>query len=85
VSEISNEFKKAIGVIATQLAEEKLGRSLYANIIMLGALAAATGFVSLSALRKALEGNVPVNTLAKNLKALEYGYMSVATLADNKR
>lgn len=85
VAEISSEFNKAIGVSATQMAEEKLGRSLYANIIMLGALAAATGFVSLNALRKALEGNVPANTLATNLKALEHGFMSVASLADDKR
>ena len=68
------EFKRTLGIRATEMAEEKLGRALFANIIMLGALAGAAEVVSLKALSKALEGNVPPPTLEKNREALELGF-----------
>ena len=59
---------------ATRMAEGLLGAALYANIIMLGALAGATDLVGLKALSGALEGNVPPKTLGTNREALELGY-----------
>jgi Pyruvate/2-oxoacid:ferredoxin oxidoreductase gamma subunit len=42
---------------------------------MLGALAAITGQISLTALENSLQGNVPDKTLESNLAALKKGYM----------
>jgi len=61
-------------IAATRLAEAELGRALFANIIMLGALAAVTGVVSLEALGNALVGNVPEATLERNRAALSLGH-----------
>lgn len=77
IKEIASNFKQTIGVAATRMAEEELGRSLFANIIMIGALAGATGIVSLDSLSRALEGNVPAKTLEKNRQALKRGFECV--------
>ena len=61
-------------VEATRLAEDRFGRSLYANIVMLGALAALTGVVSLDALKQSLTGNVPDKTIEQNMAALTAGW-----------
>lgn len=79
VEKIPSDFKHTIGVGATRMAEEEFGRSLFANIIMLGALAGTTDMVALDALSRALEGNVPPKTLETNLKALKRGFESVNT------
>jgi 2-oxoglutarate ferredoxin oxidoreductase subunit gamma len=67
-------MQKVYAVEATRIAEEKLGRALFANIIMLGALSAVSGLVTLDALRKCLVGNVPPKTLDQNRTALQTGY-----------
>lgn len=77
VENIPPDFEHTIGVGATRMAEEEFGRSLFANIIMLGALAGATGMVTLDALSRALKGNVPPKTLETNRKALACGFESV--------
>jgi len=64
---------RALAVPATRIAEEEFGRALFANIVMLGALAGATGIVSADALAAALEGNVPPKTLDTNRAALARG------------
>ncbi|MGD8563370.1 MAG: 2-oxoacid:acceptor oxidoreductase family protein [Desulfarculaceae bacterium] len=74
VRRLPKEAARVYQVEATRLAEDELGASLFANIIMLGALAAVSGLVSLPALEKALPGNVPPQTLETNLKALHRGY-----------
>lgn len=61
-------------VPATQIAQDEFGRALFANIIMLGALAAVTEMISLEGLSKTLDGNVPAKTLDTNRKALQRGY-----------
>jgi 2-oxoglutarate ferredoxin oxidoreductase subunit gamma len=74
IEEIPLNFKHTVGIAATSMAEEEFGRSLFANIIMLGALAGATGMVGFEALSLALEGNVPPKTLDTNRKALKRGF-----------
>lgn len=69
---------KAFRLEATKMAEEELGAALYANIIMLGALAKASGAVSLESLAQALEGNVPPKTLENNRRALKMGFEAVS-------
>jgi len=66
--------KRFYPVAATSVAEAEFGRALFANIIMLGALSAVTGTVSLGSLEQALEGNVPPKTLDQNRRALRKGY-----------
>ena len=61
-------------VEATWIAEDKLGKVLFADIVMLGALAAVTRFVSLEALENSLKGNVPPKTIEQNRTALKKGY-----------
>jgi len=74
VEEIEPDFQHTIGIAATRIAEEEFGRSLFANIIMLGALAGVTGVVGFEALSLALDGNVPPETLEINRKALKRGF-----------
>ncbi|KIX13322.1 2-oxoacid:acceptor oxidoreductase family protein [Dethiosulfatarculus sandiegensis] len=73
--------KKAHPIPATREAETKLGKALFANIIMLGGFCALTSMVSLDSLKKALKGNVPPQTLAKNQMALDLGYELAKGLA----
>lgn len=61
-------------VPATRMAEEKLGRKVVANIIMLGFFTALTPYVSLSAMHKALKSSIPKGTEDLNLNAFELGY-----------
>jgi len=77
VETIPLDFKNTIGIGATRIAEEEFGRALFANIIMLGALAGSTDIVALDALTRALEGNVPAKTLETNREALKRGFETV--------
>ncbi len=74
IKDLPEKLQKVFPVEATRFAEEELGRSLFANIIMLGALSAISGLVPLEALEKSLEGNVPPKTLSQNRTALKKGY-----------
>ena len=58
---------------ATSEARNTLGRVIVANIVMLGALVAATGIVSESAIEKAVLDSVPKGTEKLNLAALKRG------------
>jgi len=74
INKIPENLKRVYRVEATKIAEEEFGRSLFANIIMLGALSAISGMIELESLEKSLEGNVPAKTLEANRKALARGY-----------
>jgi 2-oxoglutarate ferredoxin oxidoreductase subunit gamma len=56
------------------VAREALGRDIVANIIMIGALVAATGVVSREAIEKAILDSVPKGTEELNLKAMRKGF-----------
>ena len=58
---------------ATQTAEEKVGRKIVANIVMLGSFVKATGLISEEAAKKAILDSVPQGTEELNLKAFEEG------------
>jgi len=62
-----------IGISATGVAKNELGREIVANIIMLGALSGATSVVSGPALEKAILDSVPKGTEDLNLKAMKRG------------
>ena len=58
---------------ATSEARNTLGKVIVANIIMLGALVAATGIVSEGAIEKAVLDSVPKGTEQLNIAALKKG------------
>jgi 2-oxoglutarate ferredoxin oxidoreductase subunit gamma len=58
---------------ATTEARNTLGKVIVANIVMLGALVAATGIVSEAAIEKAVLDSVPKGTDKLNLSALRRG------------
>jgi len=64
---------RCIEIPATREAKTTLGRDIVANIVMLGALVAATGVVSGTALEKAILDSVPKGTEALNQKAMNLG------------
>jgi 2-oxoglutarate ferredoxin oxidoreductase subunit gamma len=63
-----------IEVPATKEAKERLGRDIVANIVMLGALVAATGVVTPQAIEKAILDSVPKGTEKLNLAAMTRGF-----------
>jgi len=63
-----------IEVPATKEAKEKLGRDIVANIVMLGALVAATGIVTREAIEKAILDSVPKGTEKLNQAAVTRGF-----------
>lgn len=59
---------------ATRIAEEKMGRTLFTNIVMIGFLSAVGGLFGQKAFRDAVEDSVPKGTETMNLKAFDTGY-----------
>ncbi|MBI5700537.1 2-oxoacid:acceptor oxidoreductase family protein [Candidatus Saganbacteria bacterium] len=55
-------------------AKAELGKTIYGNIIALGAISSITKIVSLENLAKAVEKNVPEKTREQNKIALEIGF-----------
>ncbi len=71
-----HEFKNSARVFkipATKMAEE-LGKTIVANVIMLGALVAVSGITTPEAFRNALLSNIPKGTEKLNLSAFEKGF-----------
>ncbi len=58
----------------TQLAREKVGRDIVANIVAIGAITTLTGIVSRESLTKAVMDRVPKGTEEVNRKALQVGF-----------
>jgi 2-oxoglutarate ferredoxin oxidoreductase subunit gamma len=63
-----------IEVPATKEAKERLGRDIVANIVMLGAVVAATGIVTAHALEKGILDSVPKGTEKLNQAAMTRGF-----------
>ncbi|MDR2855128.1 MAG: 2-oxoacid:acceptor oxidoreductase family protein [Methanomicrobiales archaeon] len=61
-------------VPASRVAKEDLGRVIVANIIMLGALVAATGVIGREALKEGILTSVPKGTEELNMKAMIQGF-----------
>jgi 2-oxoglutarate ferredoxin oxidoreductase subunit gamma len=64
---------RCIEIAATKEAKQTLKKDIVANIVMLGALVAATHVVSEEALKKAILDSVPRGTEELNLKAMQIG------------
>jgi len=70
-------------VPATRIAEE-LGKTIVANVVMLGAFASVTNLISAETLRKSVLDNVPKGTEKLNLAAFEKGYKYGKSLVKRK-
>jgi len=64
---------RCIEIPATQEARQTLKKDIVANIVMLGALVAATHVVGEEALKKAILDSVPKGTEDLNMKAMQLG------------
>ena len=65
-----------------QLAKEKIGVAMVANVISLGAICELTGIVSKSALTEVVKMRAPKGTEEKNLKALNLGFKIAKGMKD---
>ena len=72
------------GLPFTQLAKEKAGHVMVANVIALAAIAELTGTVSREALTAAVLNRAPKGTEDKNKKAIEIGFAEAAKLKAGK-
>jgi 2-oxoglutarate ferredoxin oxidoreductase subunit gamma len=57
-----------------ELAQEKIGKRIVANIIALGVVVGLTGVVSRKAIEEAVLGRIPRGTEELNLRALQVGF-----------
>ncbi len=75
IEEIPPTTAKIFKIPYSKIAKE-LGKEMVANVVALGALAAATGVVTKESLTAALMSRIPRGTEALNQKALEIGWNS---------
>jgi 2-oxoglutarate ferredoxin oxidoreductase subunit gamma len=76
--------KNYYGFPFVQLAREKIGNVIMANVVALGAITELTGIVSKESIKKAVLNRAPRGTEEKNKKALELGF-SIARKAKKER
>nr|WP_231036241.1 2-oxoacid:acceptor oxidoreductase family protein [Pectinatus sottacetonis] len=70
-------FPNVVKVPVTRIASEKVGKTLFTNIVALGVLVKLSELVSFDSIKKSVEQRVPAHTVAQNIKALELGYNAV--------
>jgi 2-oxoglutarate ferredoxin oxidoreductase subunit gamma len=75
---------KAIAIPFTQIAREKFGREIVANIIALGALATLSGVVSLKSLEAAVLNRLSASSSDLNREALAAGIEAAKTFMQKK-
>jgi 2-oxoglutarate ferredoxin oxidoreductase subunit gamma len=73
VEHISENGFKVIRMPIIELAREKVGRTLVANIVALGIISGVSKIVSEDAMKNAIEARVPKGTEELNLKAFQVG------------
>ena len=65
---------KAFGIPGTRIADEKMGRRIVFNMVMVGFVTAVTKVCDVEAVRKAVMDSVPAGTEEFNLKAFNSGF-----------
>ena len=78
VETIPSTKAKTFKIPATEIAKKMFGETIYANMVMLGALTKITKLVTANSVEKAVKESVPEKTLKKNLNAYKRGYVFVA-------
>ncbi|MBQ7515327.1 MAG: 2-oxoacid:acceptor oxidoreductase family protein [Schwartzia sp.] len=82
VERVEAKVVRRVDLPITRTATETCGKTLFANIVALGAVAGLTQCVSKEALKKAVLDRVPKGTEAANEKALEAGFSLAANAAN---
>jgi len=72
----NERVKMGVTINATQIAVDEIGRDI-PNTCLLGALAAATGWLKLDSVLECLKDYVSGDILQRNLKSAERGYREV--------
>jgi len=72
------DFPNIIRIPITKLAVEDVGKTLFANIVALGALVKLTGILDLEVVKTCVADRVPPHTVEQNMKALQVGYDAAA-------
>ena len=72
------DFPHVIRIPITKLAVEEVGKSLFANIVALGALVRITGIVDFDTIKTCVAHRVPPHTVDKNMQALQVGWDAAA-------
>jgi len=85
VAQTPNHSLRILGVEATRIAEEEFQDRVVANMIMLGAMAALTGWVRLEALEKALNSQISARALENSKAALKRGFELGQKMAGAKK
>jgi 2-oxoglutarate ferredoxin oxidoreductase subunit gamma len=62
-----------LSIPATSIADKEMGNVVVANLVLLGGLLKKTGILSIGAMEKAIEANVPPKAKEMNLKAFRRG------------
>ncbi|MFH1223141.1 MAG: 2-oxoacid:acceptor oxidoreductase family protein [Pseudomonadota bacterium] len=65
---------KTFGIPATRIAEEKLGKNIFLNIVMVGFFTAVTDIIKEDNAKRSVSSLVPPHTVEQNLKAFDLGY-----------
>jgi 2-oxoglutarate ferredoxin oxidoreductase subunit gamma len=71
---VHTDCKDVVLIPFSETARNEIGREVVTNVVMLGALAAATDIVRLESLKKALRHRVRSVFLDLNLRAVDAGY-----------
>jgi 2-oxoglutarate ferredoxin oxidoreductase subunit gamma len=73
VKSVPRDDVRKVGVPVSNLATREFGRTIVANLVMLGLLVDKTGVVSVAGMEAAIRGNVPPKTVDMNLEAFRKG------------
>ncbi len=73
VKNVNRDDVRVVAVPVSNLATQELGKTIVANLVMLGVLVAKTGIVSVAGMEAAIRENVPPKTIDLNLKAFRRG------------
>jgi 2-oxoglutarate ferredoxin oxidoreductase subunit gamma len=73
VKDVTRDDVRRVGLPVSNLATQELGRTIVANLVMMGVVVAKTGIVSIAGMEAAIRDNVPPKTIDLNLKAFRKG------------
>ncbi|KPK92057.1 MAG: hypothetical protein AMJ94_05915 [Deltaproteobacteria bacterium SM23_61] len=73
VEEVEKGNFEILSIPATSIADKEMGNVVVANLVLLGGLLKKTGILSIGAMEKAIEANVPPKAKEMNLKAFRRG------------
>jgi len=74
IQDTPDHFPPVLAIEATRIAEEEFSSQVVANMILLGAMAASTGWISLNALEETLSGRIAEKALEVSKAALRRGF-----------